>query len=100
MLIGYTRTNMNGETDPRDFEQFMLRPKRAARPYVSGDFRPLGEIAACELPATFPVPGGEYVVGTDRVANQYASDTAAFKAAAEACSRSSMPRPMSVLPIG
>ena len=80
MLIGYTRTNMNGETDPRDFEQFMLPPKRAARPYVSGDFRPLGEIAACELPATFPVPGGEYVVGTDRVANQYASDTAAFKA--------------------
>ena len=31
MLIGYTRTNMNGETDPRDFEQFMLPPKQAAR---------------------------------------------------------------------
>jgi len=56
MLIGYTRTNMNGETDPRDFEQFMLRRKRAAAAYVSGDFRPLGEIAACELSATFPVP--------------------------------------------
>jgi len=47
---------MNGETDPRDFEQFMLRRKRAAAAYVSGDFRPLGEIAACELSATFPVP--------------------------------------------
>ena len=100
MLIGYTRTNMNVETDPEISNNSCCLRSRPPAAYVSGDFRPLGEIAACELPATFPVPGGEYVVGTDRVANQYASDTAAFKAAAEACSRSSMPRPMSVLPIG
>ena len=71
---------MSTKTDPLDFDQFMLRRKRAASAYVSGDFRPLDEIAARELPATFFGPSGGYVVGTDRVANRYASDAASFKA--------------------
>jgi len=70
---------MNTKTEPRDFVQFMLRRKRAAAAFVSGDFRPLDEIAARELPATFFGPGGGYVVGTDRVANRYATDAGAFK---------------------
>jgi ketosteroid isomerase-like protein len=60
------------------FEKFMQRREAAARAYMSGDAKPVLEIATRASPATFFGPSGGHVQGAKEVAATYERDAMRF----------------------
>ena len=60
------------------FEEFMQVREQAARSYVNGDPKPVDDMAARELSATFFPPNGGSTSGAAEVAERYRGDAAAF----------------------